>query len=126
MQFVQIVAIFLGSGVGGALRYIIASKLNLVSPFPFGTLLINILACFIIGIVAAYNPLKISDLTKKTLMAGFCGGFSTFSAFANENYHLFQNNKPFVAILYVILTNVLCITATFAGYFLAKPQINIY
>ncbi len=109
----------LGGGLGSILRYVtglvITTKL-----FPYATLTVNIIGSFIIGIIFAL-ALKEQDLLsnwKLFLATGFCGGFTTFSAFSLENMGLLQSGKTGLALMYIVLSIVLGIAATFAGYFL--------
>jgi len=111
----------LGGGLGSMLRYaghiLIKTKL-----FPYATLAVNIIGCFIIGIVFAMS-IKAEPLSanwKLFLATGICGGFTTFSAFSLENMGLLQSGKYALAIIYIALSVVLGITASFLGYSLIK------
>ena len=107
----------LGGSIGSMVRYgtsfLIRSKL-----FPFATLSINIIGCFIIGLVFAMSIKEegISDNWKLFLATGICGGFTTFSAFSLENMGLLQSGRIGIAFTYIILSVVLGIAATFMGY----------
>ena len=109
----------LGGSLGSMIRYgtslLIRSKL-----FPFATLSVNIIGCFIIGLVFALSIKEesISDNWKLFLATGICGGFTTFSAFSLENLGLLQSGRIGIAMIYIILSIVLGIAATWLGYLL--------
>lgn len=120
----NILFVLVGSAAGGSLRYItslmIQSKNS--TQFPMGTFLINLIGCFIIGIVyaiAARNATTGSDI-KLLLATGFCGGFTTFSAFAFENLELFKSGMHLTALMYIILSVTLGILAVVLGAALIK------
>jgi fluoride exporter len=107
----------LGGGLGSVLRYaaalVISSKY-----FPYSTLAVNIIGSFIIGIVFA---MSIKDETflnnwKLFLATGICGGFTTFSAFSLENMGLLQSGKVGMAAIYIIVSILFGLLATFWGY----------
>jgi CrcB protein len=92
------------------------------SAFPFGTFFVNITGCFLIGLIYGFSE-KSSLLTsnwKLFLAVGFCGGFTTFSTFANENLALLRDGEFFNFILYTFLSVFLGIAATFIGVLLTK------
>jgi CrcB protein len=115
----QLLLVGLGGSIGSMVRYatslLIRSKL-----FPFATLSVNIIGCFIIGLVFAMSIKGegISDNWKLFLATGICGGFTTFSAFSLENMGLLQSGRIGVALIYIILSIVLGVAATFLGYLL--------
>ena len=120
----NILLVLVGSAAGGSLRYItslmIQSKNS--TQFPLGTFLINIIGCFVIGLVyaiAARNATTGSDI-KLLLATGFCGGFTTFSAFAFENLELFKSGMHLTALMYIILSMTLGILAVVLGASLIK------
>ena len=120
----NIVLVLVGSAAGGSLRYItslmIQSKNS--TQFPLGTFLINIIGCFVIGLVyaiAARNATTGSDI-KLLLATGFCGGFTTFSAFAFENLELFKSGMYMTALMYIVLSVTLGILAVVLGASLIK------
>lgn len=118
----QFLLIFLGGGTGSILRYYLGRSLQgyFASPFPYGTLGVNIIACFILGLLVglADSSIPLSASSKLLLITGFCGGLSTFSAFSYESVHLMQEGKYGYLVLYVVLSVLLCMGATFGGLLL--------
>ena len=121
MEFSSVAAIAIGGGTGAVLRYFIASagQSLTTSSFPLGTLIVNILGCALIGIVTALliGPLEANrEFLRLLLVVGILGGFTTFSTFGLETFDLFENGQIKQAIMYVVLSNVLGILATFSCY----------
>ena len=103
----EILIVGVGSFAGGALRYILSvglSKLGRLWAFPIGIMLINILGCFLIGVLYGYFKSKAStDLVLPLLlMTGALGGFTTFSTFSFETIQLLQQNEWLKAAFYVV------------------------
>ena len=115
--------VFLGGGLGSGLRYLVTMSMNQYSKvFPFGTFTVNILGCLFIGLVLGYTH-KENTLTSNQallLATGFCGGFTTFSAFANENLELIKNGEIFNFSVYTIGSVLIGITAVFIGFYLTN------
>ncbi len=115
----NLLLVALGGGIGSMLRYagslLVGSKI-----FPYATLSVNIIGSFIIGIVFAISlkDAAFSNSWKLFIATGICGGFTTFSAFSLENMGLLQSGKYGLAFMYIALSIVLGIAATFFGYFL--------
>jgi len=114
----------LGGAIGSILRYIsggLTAK-YFQGGFPLATLIINVLGSLLIGlfigILAKYYPEN--HPFKFLLIVGFCGGFTTFSSFASENYTLFQNGQQLYAYLYIIASVLLTIMAVGIGNYLTK------
>jgi len=92
------------------------------SAFPFGTFVVNISGCFLIGLIFGFSE-RSSLLTpgwKMFLAVGFCGGFTTFSTFANENLALLRDGEVLNFLLYTGLSVFLGIAATFLGVLITK------
>jgi len=110
-----ILLIGIGGAAGSIARFLLQRWLN--DSFPIGTLTVNIAGCFIIGILWAI-AIKNNWSTnyRLFLMTGFCGGFTTFSAFTLESILLLQNSRYLFFIIYIFSSLVLGLLATFAGY----------
>ena len=115
--------VFLGGGLGSALRYLVASVMNQYSKvLPFGTFTVNILGCLLIGIILGYTQRENTLTSNQTLLlaTGFCGGFTTFSAFANENLELIKNGEIFNFSVYTIGSILVGVLAVFIGFYLTN------
>jgi CrcB protein len=118
--------LIIGSGgfIGSVARYLV-SQLNLTVSFhsiPVGTLLVNITGCLVIGFLTgiAEKSLILTPEWRLFLMVGLCGGFTTFSAFANENLMLIHNGQMMAVLLYTGLSIFLGFVAVYLGYILTK------
>ena len=116
--------VFIGGGTGSVLRYYLS---NLIQgyfnvAFPFGTLGVNILACFILGLVAGTfdSTTTLSPASRLLLITGFCGGLSTFSAFTYESVQLMHEGKYFYLVLYNGVSVLACFIATLGAIFLGS------
>ena len=113
--------VFIGGGLGSMVRFGLGNWINTLhtQQFPFGTLIVNILACFILGLVIGLADHKqlFSPATRLFWTAGFCGGFSTFSTFSNETLELLNGGFTLSVFLYIALSMLLCLAATFGGLY---------
>ncbi len=121
----HIILIFFGSGTGGVLRYMMSKWISQIFlfNFPLATLIINFIACFIIGFVMIIAEQKqiISQHTKLFLIVGFCSRFSTFSAFSMESITLIQQQQQYITFfLYIMLSIILCLASTYLGIQLSQ------
>ncbi len=110
-----------GGFVGTASRYlanIFIKKLAQNSHFPYGTIVVNILGCFLIGLLNGYaDSLGIfSSRIRLFLFIGLLGGFTTFSAFSYETFTLLRNQELSTAFLNIILNILLCLLFVYCGY----------
>ena len=111
--------VFLSGGLGSALRYSI-QRFAGSSQFPYATLSVNIAGCFLAGLFFSFiTKHQSTEHIKAVLLAGFCGGFTTFSAFSLESTQLYKEN-PVQFLAYVALSLVVCLAATFLGMRLIK------
>jgi len=118
----QLILVFIGGGFGSALRYVIGKYLNNTEGFPWGTFTVNILGSLLIGIILGFAAKNNTLSQNETLLlaTGFCGGFTTFSAFAYEN-HVFLKSGDFTSFaLYTIASFVVGFLAVFLGMHLVK------
>ena len=121
--------IAIGSALGGAARFgfTLWAARAWGETFPWGTLLINILGSFVIGLffnlTMADGPLPASANVRLFVMSGLCGGFTTFSAFSLQTLTLMQNGEWFDAASNVALSVVLCMVAVWVGH-LAAASLN--
>jgi fluoride exporter len=116
----MIVLIGLGGSIGAATRYLLGEliKRNFkkVQPFPLGTLVINLLGSFVLGLLANLHLTnQLQDWIWYLAGVGFCGAFTTFSTFGYETISLLQMKKFRLAIIYVILSVLLGLLAAFMG-----------
>lgn len=109
-----------GGFLGSIARYLI-SQLNLTISFhsiPVGTLTVNVAGSFLIGFLTgiAEKSMILTPEWRLFLMVGLCGGFTTFSAFANENLMLIHNGQGLAVLLYTGLSIFLGFLAVYLGY----------
>ncbi len=119
----ELLYVFIGGGLGSLVRFLLGKWVNSFhnSNFPFGTFIINIVACFVLGFIIGLADQKqiLSPAIRLFLVVGFCGGFSTFSAFSSETLTLIQQGQNSTMLLYVLLSVVVCLIATFGGLLIA-------
>ncbi len=114
--------IFIGGGLGSVVRYGLSKFLNLGFAFPTGTFAVNILGSLILGIIMGVvlkNNLNSSPFVL-FLTVGFCGGFTTFSAFALENLNFLKNGDYTSFASYTAASLLIGILAIFIGFWISK------
>lgn len=120
---INIFAVGAGGFLGAVLRYL-AGMLPLGQPagFPMTTFCINLLGSFLIGFVSQIASDRNAAGAPLTLFlkVGLCGGFTTFSTFALENFTLINENRTGTALLYMVLSFIACIVGVLAGSALAR------
>ncbi|MFT5753003.1 MAG: CrcB protein [Flavobacterium sp.] len=120
----NLILVAIGGASGSVLRYLvhwIISKKS-ISNFPYQTFIVNIIGCLLIGILVGYLAKNNSqnETLKLLLITGFCGGFTTFSAFGLENINMIHNQNYQLAFLYTSLSLILGVLAVGLGIFISK------
>ncbi len=120
------ILIFVGGGIGSLCRYLLSRWINgsVVSSFPYGTFIVNITGCLLIGFFVFYFTDArfgaVSLTWRLFLVTGLCGGYTTFSAFSYENVQLVESNQVFTFLAYTFGSIILGFLATFCGILIAK------
>ena len=113
-----------GSFIGGAMRYWLSTLMKSVcgQGFPWGTLMVNLLGCFLFGMLfAVFGKSSATDNTLYLLLTtGVCGGFTTFSTFANESVQMLQQGNTWGFVGYVATSVVAGLALIALGYGVAK------
>lgn len=116
--WISYASVGLGSALGASLRYLTSLWL-LGSTFPWATLVVNILGSWLIAAFAAYASRRLTGRVARWepfLMAGFCGGFTTFSLFGLETLQLFGQERYWLALTYMGVSVPLWLAAAWHGY----------
>ncbi|HYO21675.1 MAG TPA: fluoride efflux transporter CrcB [Flavisolibacter sp.] len=111
---IQLGVIALGGAAGSVLRYLVQKTINV--SFPFGTLAVNLVGCFFIGWLWGYSFKGLTEPMRLFLMTGFCGGFTTFSAFGIESMQMILAGRWTSVGIYIIASVAGGLLTTFLGY----------
>lgn len=115
----QLIAVGLGGFLGAVARYVLSGLMQRAAPafLPAGTLLVNVLGCFAIGIAMALvtERVLVSESVRLFLVTGILGGLTTFSAFGWETVELLREREPRLALLNVAANLVLGFAAVWLG-----------
>lgn len=122
---IRLFLITLGGALGSICRYGVSIGVYFLigRNFPYGTLVVNITGCFLMGLLFTlflerYN--EIADHLRALLLIGFLGGYTTFSAFSIETLSLFENGEAWAAISNIILSVGLCMLAVWMGTLIGR------
>ena len=120
----SILLVGLGGGVGSILRYLtsLLSHRSFGDKFPFGTIIVNIVGCLIVGIlIGLLSKINPADTNMKILLiTGFCGGFTTFSALSAESFAMIESGNILTAILYIAGSIIIGLLAVWLGLVIAR------
>lgn len=118
-----LLAVGAGSCFGGMARYLLSRCLQQWAgvSFPVGTMMVNVLGCLFIGVCyGVFERIGAgSSAFRLFLTVGFCGGFTTFSTFANESLLLFSDGRVLAFFCYSLLSFVLGLLAVWLGYYVS-------
>ncbi|MBI3123435.1 MAG: fluoride efflux transporter CrcB [Ignavibacteriales bacterium] len=116
--------VFVGSGIGGGLRFWLSSLVHKYFPpfFPLGTLIINILGSFILGymIFGLDEKELINPSVKLFIGIGFCGGFTTFSTFSLETFNLIRNSEFLFAGINILASILVSLLGVYLAYLVTR------
>lgn len=118
-----LLAIGTGSFIGGIFRYLLSQfiQAKFLTTYPFGTLGVNIIGCFLIGIVFGLSDKgNLTQEWRLFLATGLLGGFTTFSAFSNETVSMFRDGQLWYATAYITSSILFGLIATFTGISIIK------
>lgn len=119
----NILYIAAGGALGAILRYTVAGAVFklIPGPFPWGTLVVNISGCFVIGAVwQLFEGFHISPNIRLFLMVGALGAYTTFSTFGLEALNLIREGETGHALFYVLASNIVGVAAVYAGLLVAR------
>ena len=120
----EVILVTIGGGIGSASRYLVSTwaAARFGADFPYGTLIVNIVGCFIIGafMTVVTERLIVSPYWRLFVTVGIVGGFTTFSSFSYETIHLLQEADALRAVYNVSLNVLVGFFATWLGIGLAK------
>ncbi|MDR2691555.1 MAG: fluoride efflux transporter CrcB [Dysgonamonadaceae bacterium] len=118
----QLLLIGLGGGIGSMMRFLVSKIPFEQDSFPWATFVVNIVGCFLIGLLIGLSVLHLywgRDM-RLFLVTGFCGGFTTFSTFSTENVSLYYSGNYFLLGAYILLSVIVGFAAVLLGLALSK------
>lgn len=120
----QILVIMLGGGLGALARFLLSTKVTekFGSAFPYGTLSVNVIGSFAMGLLAMIlvERLALDPLLKLGVFVGFLGAFTTFSTFSMDTLNLFEQGNHLRAVSNMFISVILSVLAVWLGVMLGK------
>lgn len=121
----EIFVVALGGALGSVARLLLSRFVQQVIPYeqlPWGIIIVNILGCFLIGFLYGFFELKllVNPLWRTGLLVGVLGGFTTFSSFSLDTFHLLQKGSVELAFSNIAISVFTCLCATAGGYWLTQ------
>ena len=124
---IKIILLLTGGAIGTLARYSLsglAQKLT-AGTFPLGTLVVNLVGSFIIGLIwGLWEDSQIQSNTRTFIFVGVLGGFTTFSSFMLESLNLFRDGDTKMALLNILAQNILGIVLVFLGFIVARSLVK--
>ncbi len=111
-----VIYVAIGGAIGAVLRYVVVQAVS----FPYGTMLVNVLGSFLIGLVLILLAEKGLDRFQPLVMTGVLGGFTTYSTFSLDTLRMFESGQIAGALTYSVGTLLLCLAACAAGLWLGR------
>jgi CrcB protein len=125
----KLILVFLGSGIGGVLRYVLSGWAQRLGNglFPLGTLAVNLLGCLAIGFLsgAFAGSWLLREEYRVAVVIGVLGGFTTFSAFGMETFALLNDGQRLRAAANVFLSVVLGLIVIWIGFRVAERWLGV-
>lgn len=115
--------VFIGGGLGSAARYglsLLLAKKEEILTFPWHTFFSNTIGCFIIGLAMGLLTKQQNHWLSLLIITGFCGGFTTFSAFSLELMNFFRQDNFLHGTIYLFSSLLICISFTIIGFLLSR------
>ena len=125
---INLVYVATGGAVGSVLRYTLSGMVQKASAgvFPWGTMFVNLAGSFLIGLLwGFFEHEDMSPNARNFIFTGVLGGFTTFSTFALENFHLFRDGEIKFAFANIFASTFIAILLAFAGFLISRYMINI-
>jgi len=123
----QLLWVALGGSIGAVFRYLLASAIYQFTgrDFPYGTLMVNVLGSFIIGVLSIWlvEKYELSSELRLAIIVGGLGAFTTFSTFSWETIQLIEQGALIRAGLNIVLSVVLCLLGTWLGMMWARQSV---
>lgn len=123
-EILSIGIVGIGGFVGSIVRFLVSRSVSLAfgAAFPYGTLAVNTIGSFVMGLLFVLFVDRFSDSTlwRAGILIGMLGGFTTFSSFSIETFNLVEAGELLKAGIYVAGTLVLCVFSTWFGVLLAR------
>jgi len=118
------IIVILGAGAGGAFRFWLSNYVYKFLPvtFPYGTLTVNALGSFLLGLIIFYfdGQKFLTPQLRLLLTVGFCGGFTTFSTFSLETINLLKESQLLFAFFNILGNVILSLGAVYLAYIISK------
>ena len=118
-----LIAVAVGGAIGASLRFLVsgAAYNRFGADFPIGTLLVNLIGCFLIGFLSRYfEDVVVSPKARMLILTGGLGAFTTFSTYGLETVNLWRDGEMKLALLDIFANNVLGILFVIIGFILAQ------